>query len=146
MSDLSLKVERVIDATPEAIFDAWLSPKMLQRFMMPAADMSVPSATSDAKVGGRFEIVMRAGEQDMPHRGTYLDITPHERIVFTWESPFSPEESEVTVTLKPVDAGTLVTLSHVRFLDEQKRDNHEGGWTKILDVLATEMSVVSAAG
>lgn len=135
MSDLSLKVDRLIKATPEEIFQAWLKPDMLQRFVMPAAEMSVPSAKSDATVGGRFEIVMRAGDQDMPHRGTYLEITPHERLVFTWESPFSSEDSEVTVELAPVAGGTLVTLSHIRFMDAQKRDNHEGGWTKILSVL-----------
>ena len=135
MSDLSLKVERVIKAAQKDIFDAWLDPAMLQKFMMPGTNMSVPSASNDAKEGGRFEVVMHADGKDMPHRGTYLEITPHERIVFTWESPFSRDDSEVTVQLDPTDDGTLVTLSHIRFLDEQRRDNHEGGWTRILGVL-----------
>jgi uncharacterized protein YndB with AHSA1/START domain len=135
MTDLSLTVERTIKAPRETVFDAWLNPQMLQRFMMPAAHMTVPSASSDATKGGRFEIVMRADENDMPHRGTYREIDPHDRIVFTWESPFSEEDSLVTLTFADADEGTHLTLLHERFLDEQSRDNHHGGWTSILQSL-----------
>ena len=140
MSDLSLEVERVINATPKAIFEAWLDPKMLQKFMMPGADMSVPSTSSDPRVGGRFEVVMHVNDRDLPHGGTYLEISPHERIVFTWESPFSREDSEVTVSLTPASDGTKVTLSHIRFMDEERRDNHQMGWTRILEVLETTLA------
>jgi uncharacterized protein YndB with AHSA1/START domain len=137
MTDLNLKVERTINATQEDVFNAWLNPEMLRQFMMPAAGMSVPKASNDPKEGGRFEIVMLAGENEIPHAGTYREIKPHDRIVFTWESPFSVDDSTVTLTFAPADAGTHVTLSHVRFADAETRDNHEGGWVGILAGLET---------
>uniref|UniRef100_UPI003B5240C5 SRPBCC family protein n=1 Tax=Roseovarius indicus TaxID=540747 RepID=UPI003B5240C5 len=51
--DLTLTVERVIDASPETLFDAWLDPETMKRFICPG-DTTVPSATSDAHEGGRF--------------------------------------------------------------------------------------------
>ena len=135
MTDLTLTVERTIKAAQADVFNAWLNPEMLRKFMMPAAGMSVPKASNDPKEGGRFEIIMSAGENEIPHGGTYREIKPHERIVFTWESPFSVDDSTVTLTFDPTDDGTHVTLTHIRFADEQTRDNHQGGWVGILETL-----------
>ena len=140
MSELELTVERTIGAAQADVFNAWLNPEMLSKFMMPAPGMSVPKASNEPKEGGRFEIVMRAGEDDIPHAGTYKEINPHDRIVFTWESPFSVEDSTVTLTFAPAGDGTHVTLHHVRFLDEESRNNHEGGWTGILTALNDALS------
>ena len=105
--------------------------------LVPAPNMSVPEAKSDAREGGRFRVVMRAGDKDMPHEGTYKTIDRPNRLAFTWESPFSTlENSTVTVDFADAQDGTEVTLRHVRFPSEESRDNHKGGWTAILDALA----------
>ncbi|MEO0931200.1 MAG: SRPBCC domain-containing protein [Pseudomonadota bacterium] len=137
MTDLTLTTERTINASQKAVFDAWLDPEMLARFMMPGPDMSVPVARTDAKVGGGFEIVMRAGDTDIPHHGTYKEISPHDRLVFTWFGPSPAEDSTVTLTFDAIDGGTHVTLRHDRFIDEQRRDDHKKGWTSILAALDT---------
>lgn len=135
MTDLNLTVERTINAPQADVFQAWLDPEMLKKFMTPGEGMTVPKASNDPKVGGRFEIVMQAGENEIPHAGTYREITPNDRIVFTWESPYSVDDSTVTLEFKAVEKGTHVTLTHVRFTDEETRDNHKGGWTGILAAL-----------
>ena len=135
MTDLSLTVERTISAPREAVFKAWLDPEMLRQFMKPGPGMSVPSAKNDPKQGGRFDIVMSTGEQEIPHAGTYKEISPHERIVFTWESPFSSDDSTVTLDFADAESGTQVKLHHIRFVSEEARDNHNGGWGGILAAL-----------
>ena len=135
--ELALEVSRVIDAPKKRLFDAWLDPQMLARFMTPADGVTVPEAKTDPKEGGRYLIVMRTPERDLPHSGTYRTISPHDRIVFTWESEFSRDDSEVTLTFDDTEGGTRVTLRHVRFLGEEMRDNHEKGWREILDALAS---------
>lgn len=139
-TDLTLTVSRLIRADVTRIYDAWLDPAMLSRFMRPDADVTIPKATNDPRVGGRFDILMQAGDRQIPHAGTYLDLTPHSRIVFTWESPFSTDGSTVTVTLKPEADGTRVTLTHVKFLSEEMKNNHEKGWAEILDALRAEFA------
>jgi len=135
MTDLSLNVARTIKAPIERVYNAWLDPAMLARFMLPGEGMSVPEADTDPRVGGRFKIVMAAGDDKLPHGGEYKELDPHTRIVFTWESPFSADGSTVTINLKEVDEGTHIELTHVTFVNEEARDNHEAGWGAILDKL-----------
>ena len=135
--ELVLELTRTIDAPKERVFDAWLDPATLATFMTPMPGVTVPEAQTDPREGGRFLVVMRSGDQDMPHRGTYVTIDRPNRLAFTWESPFSEIEGS-TVTLDFADAGTgtKITLRHIRFETEESRNNHEGGWSKILDTLA----------
>lgn len=136
-TELKLETSRLIAAPRERLFDAWLDPKMLARFMTPGPNMSVPEAKTDPKVGGRFLVVMRTGDKDLPHQGTYRTIDRPNRLAFTWESPMSPVEgSTVTIDFGEAEGGTMVTLRHVRFPNEQSRDNHKAGWGHILDSLA----------
>lgn len=136
MTELSLTVSRQIAAPIESVFNAWLDPRMLARFMTPGAGMTVPKAEADPVEGGRFAIIMKAGENEIPHAGTYQEITRHSRLVFTWESPFSVDGSTVTLDFSGKDGMTNVALTHVKFASEESRDNHKGGWSAILDALA----------
>lgn len=139
MSQLELTVTRRIAAPAKRIFDAWLDPKMLARFMTPGEGMTVPHAATDPKVGGKFRIVMQRGDQEIPHEGVYKEIDPYGRLAFTWKSPFSNGDSTVTLTLGEVAGGTDVTLHHVRFASEESRDNHMKGWGAILAALETAL-------
>ncbi|MEP1208860.1 MAG: SRPBCC domain-containing protein [Rhizobiaceae bacterium] len=133
MSELTLTTSRHIAAARQVVFDAWLNPEILARFMLPGEGMSVPSASVEPEVGGRFEIIMQAGDQQIPHGGEYKEINRLDRIVFTWESPFSVDGSTVTLNFSEAQSGgTDVELIHVKFTDQQTRDNHLGGWENIL--------------
>lgn len=138
--ELSLELTHHIAAPRERVFDAWLDPKMLARFMLPGPDMSVPEATTDPREGGRFLIVMRAGENDLPHGGTYTTIDRPNKLAFTWESPMSPMEgSTVTLDFVEADGGTDLRLTHVRFPSEESRENHRAGWGRIVATLAEKV-------
>lgn len=144
-NDLSLTVSRTIDAPIERVFDAWLDPEILSRFMTPDEDVTVPSATVDPVEGGPFEIIMKVGEKELPHSGVYETIDRPRRLVFTWESPHSIDGSTVTLDLAPVDGGTQVTLTQVRFSSGDSRDGHEKGWTAILAALEGTLETAGKA-
>ena len=135
-TDLSLKVTRRIPAPASNLYNAWLDPDMLVRFICPSHGMGVKSAETDPTVGGKYSIVMLGQSGEIPHWGEYLELTPHTKMVFTWESDFSIKGSTVTLTFEEVDGATDVTLVHDRFLNEEMRDNHEKGWTSILTKLS----------
>ena len=137
MQDLTMTVNRRINAPVEKVFNAWLNTKQMARFMIGGAGMTVPVAECDPRVGGRFKIVMATAEREIPHTGEYKEITPHSRIVFTWESPFSVDGSTVSLAFSDAGKGaTDLQLTHDRFADESSRDGHKGGWTNILAKLA----------
>lgn len=137
MSDFELTVTKIIPAPQKDVFEAWLDPSALAKFMKPEPGMKESRVEVDAREGGAFEIVMIAGEKEIPHRGEYETIRPHEKLVFTWISEWTIPDS--TVTLDFVDRGdgtTEVTLHHVGFPNEDSCKSHEGGWAEILDMSA----------
>ncbi len=93
MDELELTIRRTIAAPRDKVFEAWLSPALLAQFMrVPATEGGPARVKTDAVKGGRFSIIMVTAEREVPHTGTYLEIQPHSRLAFTWESPHSPDE------------------------------------------------------
>ncbi|UVC09562.1 SRPBCC domain-containing protein [Rhizobium sp. TH2] len=142
MSELELTISRTIPASREKVFNAWLSPKVMAQFMNTPMGGNAPAKVSNDPVrGGRFSIVMMNEDKEIPHAGTYLAIDPHSHLSFTWESPYSLDDSVVTIDLAEVDAGmTEITLRQVKFSSEQSRDGHREGWTAIVGHLANILS------
>ena len=138
MSELELTISRTIPAPREKVFNAWLSPEILAKFMTTPKGGNAPARVSNDPVkGGRFSIVMMNADKEIPHAGTYLEIDPYSRLAFTWESPYSLDDSVVTIDLNAVDASTTeLTLRHVKFRSVEARDGHREGWTVIVGNLA----------
>jgi len=136
ITDLTVSLRKIINAPIEKVFDAWLDAKTLSRFMTPMPGMPEPRVEADGKQGGGFTIYMQVGDQEIPHKGQYLEVKRPNKLVFTWESPFSCDGSNVSINFTAIDdLSTQVDFLHVKFADQQARDNHEGGWNEILDKL-----------
>lgn len=119
-----LVTHRVLPASPSEVFEPWTDPTLLARWMSP---YGAAEATLDLREGGTFRITMLSEGTSIEHSGRYLVIQPPERLVFTWESPYTgPEPSRVSVTLRPHPEGTLLTLAHER-LPVEEVASHEGG-------------------
>ena len=132
----SLTLKRRLNAPPERVYAAWTDPEKLKRWFGPE-QIETLRADADARVGGRFRIVMRGTDgEEHDVSGVYREVVPNEKIVFTWAWRSTPErESLVTVVIKPQGAGSLLTLVHEQFFDEAARDRHEHGWIGCLDKL-----------
>jgi uncharacterized protein YndB with AHSA1/START domain len=116
MSDLSFEVEAVIPATPEQIWDAWLSSEGH------AAITGAPAEAS-AEVGGAFSA------WDGYIRGHNRELERPGRIVQDWRTAeFGDDEvdSRLTVTLEAVDGGTRVRIRHERL--PRHGGQYEQGW------------------
>lgn len=126
----SITLKRVYRASVERVWQAWTEAEVLKQWFGPSSDVPVLSAETDLRTGGRYRIVMQAGGGEQ-HRvsGTYREVEPHRRLVFTWAWESTPErESLVTIEIAPADGGTRLTLTHEMFFDEAARDRHEQGW------------------
>ena len=98
-------VRRMIAATPEDLFDAWLDPEALGIWMRPEG-IRHTRAKLDARVGGSYEIIMQGDTQTYPHHGVYQVIDRPHRLVFTWLSPgteglSTSARSSVSLNLRP---------------------------------------------
>ena len=128
-------VRRVIPAGAEELFDAWLDAESLAAFMTPGPGMTA-TAKTDARVGGRFEIMMRGDGRELPHSGVYRVIDRPRKLVFTWQSDATNgKETVVTVDFVPRGKETEVVLTHTGLGTDDNAENHTMGWTAILDAL-----------
>jgi uncharacterized protein YndB with AHSA1/START domain len=131
-----LTLKRRLKASPQRVFQAWTDPEKLKRWMGPEGVVGLRSEI-DARVGGRYRLVMRAPNgEEHDVSGVYREVIPNEKLVFTWVWKSTPErESLVTISLKRDGDGTLLTLIHEQFFDEEARDHHQHGWAGSLDKL-----------
>ena len=132
----SLTLKRRLNAPPEKVYAAWTDPEKIARWMGPEQVVGC-RAEIDLRVGGRYRMVMRtSGGEEHDVGGVYREIEPNRKVTFTWAWKSTPErESLVTVTLRPDGDGTLLTLTHEQFFDEEARDRHQHGWIGGLDKL-----------
>jgi uncharacterized protein YndB with AHSA1/START domain len=130
----SLTLKRHLKAPPAKVFSAWTDPEKVKHWMGPG-EIKVLRVETDPRTGGRFNWVMRAPNgEEHDVSGVYREVVPNEKLVFTWAWKSTPErESLVTVLIKPDGDGSLLTLIHEHFFDEDARDRHQGGWSSALD-------------
>src|SRR3954462_13303337 len=80
--------ERVYDAPIEAVWKAWTDPVMLKQWWGPD-NVTIPECEVDLRVGGKFYIVMEAGEAMGPYKGTlwpmraeFTVVEPQSRLAY----------------------------------------------------------------
>ncbi len=136
----SLTVRQEVAAPPKELFDAWLDPAELTKWMRPEESMR-SDITHDPRVGGEFEVLMHTSRGDFPHTGAYQVIDRPKRLAFTWNSDAAgSHNSLVTLDFNPAGRGTEVVLRHENLPNQEEADNHRDGWTHVL----RQMSVVYA--
>ena len=110
-SDRELVVTRTFDAPPHLVFEAWSNPDLFRRWWVPAsAGLTLLSCEMDVRPGGGYRLVFRHPLSDQPIAffGTYREVTPNERLVWTNEE--SEQGAVTTVTFEDLSGKTRVTL------------------------------------
>jgi uncharacterized protein YndB with AHSA1/START domain len=140
---ITVRVSRDYAVPSERVFDAWLDPDSLARWMVgrDVRDEEVVHVQVDPRVGGAFSFLVRRDGQDVDHVGTYLEIDRPRRLVFTWHVPPDVDAlSRVTIVVAPRVDGCTLTLTHEidpRYAAYAART--EQGWTTILEALERAM-------
>jgi uncharacterized protein YndB with AHSA1/START domain len=109
-SERELVVTRTINGPARLVFEAWTKPELFKQWWVPKSlGMSLLSCELDVRVGGGYRLVFRFGSSDtMAFFGTYKEVTPHSRLVWTNEE--SDEGPVTTVTFAEKGGKTLVVL------------------------------------
>jgi len=139
---LRLEVRRVIDASRARLFEAWTTPRLLERWWGPTG-VRCTGAEVDLKVGGRYRIVnLLPDGRELVIAGEFLEVEPCEKLVYTWSSAPGPAELEqVTVRFEARGARTELIIVHERVADEPTRRGHADGWNGCLDGLVALLMV-----
>lgn len=150
-----LEISRMFNAPRELVFQAWTDPKMLSAWMGPRG-FEAYEVESDLRVGGRwrFSMVLN-GEPDtgcdprgvdrLFMHGTYREITPPEKLVFTfqWENrnvDHPDRENTITITFRELEGKTVMDFKQGPFATSEDRDGHNTGWSSAFDKFAEFMA------
>jgi uncharacterized protein YndB with AHSA1/START domain len=108
-------VVRRFSHSAERVFDAWLDPDILARWMFGprVRDVKIVRLTLDARAGGNFSFVVDRHGDEVDHVGEYLEIDRPRRLVFFWATRDSlPETSRVIIEIEPLGRGCELRLTH----------------------------------
>lgn len=148
-----LRIERVLNASRDAVWRAWTDPNEIARWWGPRG-VTTPTCTWDARPGGDIYLVMLAGKelghmsgQEWPMSGTIEEVTEPERLVFLASAVVNGLpilDTRDVVTLKDQgDKTNLVLEVHVlRAAPEAEGPlaGMETGWTQSIDKLEEYVS------
>ncbi|MGJ4856873.1 SRPBCC domain-containing protein [Labrys sp. La1] len=142
-----LVITRLFKAPRELVFKAWTDPQHLARWPGPKG-FSATSHTFDCSPGGFYRTCLHAPDgTDHWVRGTYLEVEPPARLVFThaWEGDDGNPgpETIVTVTFKDENGQTLMRFHQAIFTSLASRDGHGEGWNQSFDRLEAYLAEVS---
>lgn len=140
-----LVLERVFDAPPARVFQAWTDPELIKQWFAPKP-FTTPVVEVDLRPGGASLIVMRDPDgNEYPNRGVYLEIVPNRRLVSTdaYVEAWRPSEKPfMTMDLTFDDTGDGRTKATyvVRHWTEEALKQHEEmgfyqGWGQCADQL-----------
>ena len=106
-SERELVVTRTFNGPARLVFEAWTQAELFRQWWVPKSmGMSLLSCEMDVRVGGTYRLEFEP--EGMAFFGTYLDVTPHSRLVWTNEE--SDEGSVTTVTFAEEGGKTLLVM------------------------------------
>jgi len=85
-SDIRARVKLNIDADAQSVFDAWIDPALMERWLFKSPDNKL-SARTDPRVGGAYSITERATGRVITHDGIYAIVDPPTRLAFSLVVP-----------------------------------------------------------
>jgi uncharacterized protein YndB with AHSA1/START domain len=113
MAGNTIRLHRVLRASPEKVYRAFIDPDARAKWLPPSG-FTGKVHSSDVKVGGGYKMSFTNFTTGHSHSfgGTYLELTPHERIRYSdkFDDSNLPGEMQVTISLKKVSCGTELNV------------------------------------
>jgi uncharacterized protein YndB with AHSA1/START domain len=139
MATNTVKLHRVLRATPEKVYRAFLDPDAMAKWLPPHG-FTGKVHQMDAKVGGSYKMSFTNFGTGQGHSfgGEYLELVPSERIRHTdaFDDPNLPGTMRVTVSLKAVSRGTELSIVQEGIPEVIPLEACYLGWQESLSLLA----------
>ena len=138
----TVRVRRVMPATPDVVFNEWLDRESLQEWMCPRP-VRVLDVTVEPRVGGTVRLDIDDEGTRVLITGQFLTIDRPRLLRFTWSNSNWPDpttESIVNVVFEAVgDDETLMSIEH-SLLPPEEFQSFDGGWTLTCEQLADRLA------
>ena len=132
-SERELVVTRTFNGPARIVFEAWTKPELFKQWWVPKSfGVSLLSCEADVRVGGTYRFVFgNAASNAMEFFGTYIEVTPHSRLVWTNDEG-GDGQVITTVTFEEKGGKTLLVMHDLypskEALDEAIATGSMGGY------------------
>lgn len=113
MTTGTVRLHRVLRASPEKLYRAFLDPNAMSKWIAPYG-FTCNVHHMDARVGGTFQMSFEnfSTGQANAFGGEYLELVPGQRLRYTdkFDDPNLPGEMQVTISIKPVSCGSELAI------------------------------------
>jgi uncharacterized protein YndB with AHSA1/START domain/dihydrofolate reductase len=136
-----LRLERMFDAPPEAVFDAFVDPENQAELHGSSVEgWTLSRNETDVRVGGTSVYAMGVtGEPPDTETRVFSVVDRPHRLVFAHSMDIAEwgraVETEMTITFEDRDGKTLLTMVQTGFSTEEDRDSFMTGWPEYLETL-----------
>ena len=118
-SEREVVVTRTFNAPARIVFEAWTRPELLRQWWLPKSmGMTLRSCEMDVRVGGKYRLEFEP--DGMAFFGTYREVTPHSRLVWTNEE--SGEGGSVTTVTFEEQGGKTLLVMHELYSSKEALD------------------------
>ena len=135
----TIRLHRVLRATPERIYRAFLDPDAIVKWLPPNG-YTAKVHHMDARAGGSYKMSFTNFTTGKSHSfgGQYVELVPNEGIRYTdkFDDPNLPGAMQVTISLKKVLVGTEVNITQEGVPDVIPAEACYLGWQDSLALLA----------
>ncbi|WCM22094.1 SRPBCC domain-containing protein [Paraburkholderia bryophila] len=146
MSGQTVRVRRLLPASCDEVFDAWLDPDGMREWMLPGT-VKHCEVMLEPRVGGRFHIFMSSARAEYVHTGEYRVLERPSKLVFTWvSSRMDQQETLVTVELFARGEQCEIVLTHERVPVDHAGKGLAVGWNQMLVKLGASFTKQGASG
>src|SRR5688572_28026364 len=114
MSAQTVRLHRVLRAKPERVYRAFLDADAMVKWLPPNGFTGkVHQLDNNEGVSYKMSFTNFSTGTSHSFGGTYLELTPHERIRYTdkFDDPNLPGEMQTTIELKQVSCGTELKVT-----------------------------------
>ena len=126
-SDREIVITRTFDASARLVFEAWTKAELFQRWWVPKSlGLTLLSCELDVRVGGAYRLVFRhpAAPEPMAFHGTYLEVAPPSRLVWTNEE--AGGNGQITTVTLEERAGQTLLVVHDLYPSKEALDEDIG--------------------
>jgi uncharacterized protein YndB with AHSA1/START domain len=135
----TIRLHRVLRATPERVYRAFLDPDAMAKWLPPNG-FTGKVHQMDAKVGGSYKMSFTNFSTGKSHSfgGKFLELVPNERLRYTdvFDDPNLPGQMDTTIVLKKVSVGTEIHVAQEGVPDVIPAEACYLGWQESLTLLA----------
>jgi uncharacterized protein YndB with AHSA1/START domain len=145
-SENSLRLTHRFAGPPGLVWAVWTRPELIRSWFGSSHGFRAHDIAVDLRPGGNWSLRNVKGEITEHVSGTYHEVAPHRRLVYSYHFAGTDFFSTISVDLAPEDDGTRLHFLQTGFPDAQARIEHARGWPQAIKVMGDALLAMHGVG